>query len=273
MITRMIPSTGELLPAVGMGTWQTFDAGSADAERAPLVEVLRRFFAGGARLIDSSPMYGRAESLVGDLLAQGGFAGEPFLATKVWTRGEQAGIDQMNESFRRMRTKRMDLLQVHNLIDVETHLATLRAWKEEGRVRYVGITHYQLAAFDEIERLLKSHPLDFVQIPYSVGVREAEKRLLPLARERGVAVIAMRPFEGGSLFHDARAKPLPPLAAELGATSWAQLFLKFVLAHPAITCAIPATSRPEHMTDDLQAMQGALPTDAQRRQLIALLGA
>lgn len=273
MITRTIPGSGEVLPAVGMGTWQTFDVGASDAERAPLSEVLRRFFGAGGRLIDSSPMYGRAESVVGDLVEQGGFADRAFLATKVWTRGKQAGIDQMNESFRRMRTTRMDLVQVHNLVDVDTHLATLRAWKDDGRVRYVGITHYQLGAFDEIQRLLKHHPLDFLQIPYSVGVREAEKRLLPLAQERGVAVIVMRPFEGGSLFRDARKRPLPPLAAELGATSWAQLFLGFILAHPAVTCAIPATSQPDHMSDDLHVMQGVLPTEAQRRQLIELLGA
>jgi len=273
MITRKIPRSGEALPAVGMGTWQTFDVGPSAEARAPLLEVLRRFFDGGGRLIDSSPMYGRSETVVGDLLAEGGFVGKPFLATKVWTRGKQAGIDQMDESMRRMRTKRLDLLQVHNLVDVDTQLETLRAWKEEGRVRYVGVTHYQLGAFDDIERLVKSQPLDFIQIPYSVGVREAEKRILPLAQERGVAAIVMRPFEGGTLFRDARAKQLPPFAAELGATSWAQLFLKFILAHPAVTCAIPATSKPAHMSDNLLAMRGALPDERQKRKLLEVLGA
>lgn len=273
MITRKIPSTGEELPPIGMGTWQTFDVGAGEKERAPLLEVLRQFFAGGGSVIDSSPMYGRSESVIGDLLAQGGFAGKAFLATKVWTHGKEAGIEQMNESFRRMRTRRMDLMQVHNLLDVDAHLPTLRAWKAEGRIRYIGLTHYQLGAFDDLERHVKAGGIDFIQIPYSVGVREAEKRLLPLAQEKGVAVLVMRPFEGGTLFREARAKPLPPFAAELGATSWAQLFLKFILANPAITCAIPATSKPEHMKDNVQAMRGALPTEAQKKQMLRLLGA
>ncbi len=273
MITRKIPSTGEELPPIGMGTWQTFDVGAGEKERAPLLEVLRQFFAGGGSVIDSSPMYGRSESVIGDLLAQGGFAGKAFLATKVWTHGKEAGIEQMNESFRRMRTRRMDLMQVHNLLDVDAHLPTLRAWKAEGRIRYIGLTHYQLGAFDDLERHVKAGGIDFIQIPYSVGVREAEKRLLPLAREKGVAVLVMRPFEGGTLFREARAKPLPPFAAELGATSWAQLFLKFILANPAITCAIPATSKAEHMKDNVQAMRGALPNEAQKKQMLRLLGA
>ncbi|WP_373047537.1 aldo/keto reductase [Vulgatibacter sp.] len=274
LITRTIPSTGEVLPAVGMGTWQTFDVGAAEAERAPLREVLRTFFDGGGRLIDSSPMYGRSEAVVGDLVSAGGWTKlPPFLATKVWTRGREDGIAQMNESFRRMRTERIDLMQVHNLVDVETHLATLRTWKEQGRVRQVGITHYQVGAFDEVERLMKAHPLDFVQLPYSVGVRDAEKRLLPLARERGIAVLVMRPFEGGSLLREARAKPLPALAAALGATSWAQLFLLFILANPAVTCAIPATGKPAHMAENVAAMRCKLPDEAQRKQLLAAIGA
>jgi aryl-alcohol dehydrogenase-like predicted oxidoreductase len=270
MIQRTLPGTDEALPAIGLGTWQTFDVGTSPGERAPLREVLRTFFGRGGRLIDSSPMYGRAETVVGDLTSEGGFEG--FLATKVWTSGRDAGVSQMNTSFERMRTQRMDLMQVHNLVDVETHLATLREWKAQGRVRYVGITHYQLGAFDEMERLVRRHPIDFIQIPYSVGVRAAEKRLLPLAQERGVGVIVMRPFEAGSLFREARAKPLPGVAAALGCTSWSQLFLKFILAHPAVTCAIPATSKPAHMADNLGALTGPLPDAAQKKQLLDALG-
>jgi aryl-alcohol dehydrogenase-like predicted oxidoreductase len=272
-LLRKIPRSGEALPAIGMGTARTFDVGDAPEERRPLAEVLQLFFAGGGKVIDSSPMYGRAETVVGDLLAAGGHEGKAFLATKVWTEGRAEGVAQMEESMRRLRTRRLDLLQVHNLVDTETHLRTLRAWKDEGRIRYIGITHYQLGAFDELARVMRKHPLDFVQLPYSLGVREAEKVLLPLAAERGVAVLVMRPFEGGTLFREARAKPLPPVAAELGASSWAQLFLKFILAHPAVTCAIPATSKPEHMRDNLQAMRGPLPDEAQRKRLIEAVGA
>jgi aryl-alcohol dehydrogenase-like predicted oxidoreductase len=273
ILRRKIPKGGEALPAVGMGTARTFDVGDSPEERRPLAEVLRLFFEGGGTVIDSSPMYGRAETVVGDLLAAGGYEGKAFLATKVWTEGREEGVEQMEESMRRLRTRRIDLMQVHNLVDTETHLKTLRTWKEEGRIRYVGITHYRTDAFDEMARVMRKHPLDFVQLPYSVGMREAEKVLLPLAAERGVAVLVMRPFEGGTLFQEARAKPLPPFAAELGATSWAQLFLKFILAHPVVTCAIPATRRPEHMRDNLRAMRGPLPDEVQRKRILEAVGA
>lgn len=272
MITRTIPRTGEALPAVGMGTWKTFDVGETADARAPLREVLAELFAGGGRLVDSSPMYVRAERVVGELLAEGGHEGRAFLATKVWTTGREEGVAQMEASMRLLRTERLDLMQVHNLVDVETHLRTLAAWKAEGRVRYVGVTHYQPGAFDELERLLRTHELDFVQLPYSVGLRAAEARLLPLAAERRTAVIVMRPFEAGSLFREARARPLPAVADELAATSWAQLFLKFVLAHPAVTCAIPATSKPAHMADDLGALRGPLPDERQKQAILAALG-
>ncbi|MGA9520387.1 MAG: aldo/keto reductase [Myxococcaceae bacterium] len=271
MFTRAIPSTGEALPAIGMGSWRTFDVGGSAAEREPLKEVLRTFFEAGARLVDSSPMYGRSESVLGDLLTETGLHDSAFLATKVWTSGREAGIAHMGESFRRMRTERMDLMQVHNLVDVETHLATLRAWKEEGRVRYVGITHYQLGAFEQLERLLRAHPLDFIQIPYSAGVRKAEEWLLPLAQERGVAVLVMRPFEEGALFSDARSRPLPGVARELQCTSWAQLFLKFILAHPAVTCAIPATRNPAHAAEIVGAGSGPLPDESQKRAILEAL--
>jgi diketogulonate reductase-like aldo/keto reductase len=216
-------------------------------------------------------MYGRAESVVGDLLAETRLSGRFFLATKVWTTGEAAGIAQMRESMRRMRTERMDLMQVHNLVDVQTHLATLRRWKEEGRIRYLGLTHYSLGAFGELERLMRTESVDFVQLPYSVGVREAEKRLLPTAQETGTAVVVMRPLEEGGLMRRLRGRPLPPWAAELECSSWAQLLLKFILAHPAVTCAIPASSNPAHLADDLAAGEGRLPDAALLRRYDELL--
>jgi aryl-alcohol dehydrogenase-like predicted oxidoreductase len=269
MLTRPIPSTGEALPALGLGTWRTFDVGASEAELAPRLEVLRRFFAGGGRLIDSSPMYGRSESVVGELLARLEGPVEPFLATKVWTSGRDAGIAQMQTSMRRMGARdRIDLMQVHNLLDWRIHLDTLRRWKEAGTVRYVGVTHYLLDAFDELERILREEPIDFVQLPYSVRVREAEARLLPLAQDRGVAVIVMRPLEAGGLVRASRSRPLPHWAAELDCSSWSQLFLKFILAHPAVTCAIPATANPEHLEDDLRAGEGRLPGPGERRRLV-----
>ncbi len=272
MITRVVPSTGEPLPALGLGTWQTFDAAPDESARAPLREVLRRFFDAGARVIDSSPMYGRSEATVGDLLRGTAWAKQAFVATKVWTRGREAGEAQMAESERRMGG-RLDLVQIHNLLDWRDHLPTLRAWKESGRIRYAGITHYSASAFEEMERILRTERMDFVQLPYSVGMRAAEKRLLPTARDTGTAVIVMRPFEGGSLFRTARERPLPPFAAEMGAASWAQLFLKWILGHPSDTVAIPATADPAHLSDDLGAGRGPLPDEALRRELVSYLGA
>jgi diketogulonate reductase-like aldo/keto reductase len=270
MLTRTIPSTGESLPAVGLGTWRTFNVGEAEAERAPLREVVRRFFTGGARLIDSSPMYGYSEAVVGDLLHGSAWAKQAFLATKVWTTGPQAGLAAMAESQRRMGG-RLDLLQVHNLVDWQTHLPALREWKAAGRIRYIGVTHYNLAAFDEMERILRTERVDFVQLPYSVGVREAEKRLLPTASDTGTAVIAMRPFEGGSLLREVASRPLPAFAGEVGAESWAQLLLKFILAHPAITVVIPAAANAEQIANDLGAAEGPLPDQALRKKIAACL--
>ncbi len=269
MTTRPVPRTGEPLAVVGLGTWQTFDVGSGAAERAPLAEVMRLFLQGGGRVIDSSPMYGRAESVSGDLVAAENPSPPPFLATKVWTTGKAAGEAQMRESMRRMRTDRIDLMQVHNLLDWETHLPVLRAWKELGRIRYTGITHYAPSSFPLLERLIATEKVDFVQLPYSIATREAEKRLLPAAAAAGVAVLVMRPFEEGALFSAVRGKALPPWAAEIGATSWAQVFLKFVLSHPAVTSAIPATRRPDHMRDNLAAGAGPLPDERLRRRMAA----
>jgi diketogulonate reductase-like aldo/keto reductase len=273
ILQRPIPSSGENIPAIGLGTWRTFDVGPSAAEREPLGEVLRRFVELGGRVIDSSPMYGTAESVAGDLAADQGVTERLFLATKVWTSGREAGIAQMEQSLRRLRGRRLDLLQIHNLLDWKTHLRTLREWKQAGRVRYVGITHYTASAYEELERVLRAEPLDFVQLNYSLGERQAEQRILPLARERGVAVLVNRPFSEGGLFQRVRGRPLPAGAAELGCESWAQVFLKWILAHPAVTCVIPATSRPQHLVDNMKAGIGPLPDAAARARLAELVAA
>jgi diketogulonate reductase-like aldo/keto reductase len=269
MTTKKIPASGEALPVIGMGTWQTFDVGASAAQRAPLQDVLHAFADGGARLVDSSPMYGRSEEVVGDLTAALGLRPRLFVATKVWTTGRDQGIRQMQDSMRKLRVEKLDLMQVHNLVDVNTHLATLASWKKEGRVRYVGVTHYTASAHEEVTRVLESHPLEFVQINYSVAEREAERRLLSTALERGVAVIANRPFAGGGLLGRLSRKPLPTFAAELQCTSWAQLLLKFVVSHRAVTCAIPATSKVEHLLDNLEAGSGPMPDEALRTKIAA----
>lgn len=272
MLKRAIPRGGEQLPAVGLGTYRTFNVGAAAAERAPLVEVLRRFVAHGGSVVDSSPMYGAAETVVGDLAAEAGVAGRLFYATKVWTSGRDAGIRQMEESFRRMRVARMDLMQVHNLLDLDTHRETLEAWKREGRVRYIGITHYHEGAYDALERVLATRAFDFVQLNYSIVEREAEQRLLPLAQETGTAVLVNRPFAQANLFSRVRGKSVPEWCGEFDCASWAQFFLKYILAHPAVTCVIPATSQPKHLEDNMQAGYGRLPSEAQRRRMVELMG-
>lgn len=268
MLQRPIPSSGEKLPVIGLGTWQSFDVGTSAADRQPLEEVLRAFVRLGGRVIDSSPMYGRAEGVVGDLAQKLRLHDSLFFATKVWTTGKDAGVQSMDRSFDLMKTKRMDLMQVHNLVDVQTHLATLREWKEQGRVRYIGITHYTASSHGEVARVLEREKVDFVQINYSVREREAEERVLPVAQERGVAVIVNRPFGGGNLFRRVRDKALPDFAAEIGCASWAQLFLKWIVAHPAVTCAIPATSKVRHLEDNMGGGVGTLP-DAKMRQRIS----
>lgn len=268
MLMRPIPSSGELVPAIGLGTWQSFDVGPAPAERAPVREVLRAFAAADGALVDSSPMYGQAEGVVGDLAADLGLHGRLFLATKVWTTGRAAGIRQMEASLRLLRAERLDLMQVHNLVDAATHLDTLRGWKRDGRVRYIGATHYTAAAHDGLAALVAATPLDAIQINYSVAEREAERRLLPLARDRGVAVIINRPLGGGGLIRRLATRPLPAWAAEHGYRSWSQLLLLFVVGHPAVTCAIPATAKVAHLLDNLSAGDAALP-DAALRESIA----
>ena len=279
MNTRPIPRTNEAIPTVGLGTWQAFDVDASG--RAPLVEVMKQFLAAGGRVIDSSPMYGRAESVVGDVLAELGAIDTPFLATKVWTRGKREGIAQMEQSRRRMSGERaagrhdrkIDLMQIHNLLVWQTHRPVLREMKQAGTIRYLGVTHYAHSEFAQIERLMRSEALDFIQIPYNVADRAAEARVLPAAADTGTAVLVMRPFDEGGLFRRVRGKPLPGWAAELGCTSWAQLFLKFIIGHPAVTCPIPATADPAHLADNIKAGEGRLPDAAQRRAIIAALEA
>ncbi len=265
--TRRIPSSGEAVPVIGLGTWQTFDVGRDPAGRAPLEAVLAAFVALGGKVIDSSPMYGSSEEVVGDIAGKLGLRPKLFVATKVWTSGRASGIAQMEASMQKLRADPIDLMQVHNLLDTGTHLDTLFGWKREGRVRYVGVTHYTAGSHDDVARVVASQPVDFIQINYSIGEREAERRLLPLAGERGVAVIANRPFAGGDLFRRLRGRPLPAYAAEIGCESWAQLMLKFIVSHAAITCAIPGTSKVEHLRDNMQAGEGRLPDDALRARI------
>ena len=268
MLFRPIPSTRELLPVIGIGTWQTFDVGSSAADRAPLEEVLKAFAELGGTMIDSSPMYGRSEEVVGDLVAKTKAPANPFIATKVWTSGKDEGIRQMRDSLRKLRVKVCDLMQVHNLLDVDTHLDTLAVWKRDGSVRYVGVTHYTASGADAVAQVISRRNVDFVQINYSVAERDAENRLLPLCRDKGVAVIANRPFAGGEIFRRVAGKPVPDWAAEIDCASWAQLMLKFIVSHPAITCAIPASAKPEHTRDNMKGGYGRTPDEAMRRRII-----
>ena len=268
MITRPIPSSGEAMPVIGLGTSQVFDVGGGGAERQSLREVLRLFLEAGGKIIDTSPMYGRAEAVTGDLVAEAGVRPRVFLATKVWTSGREPGVAQMRRSAELMKSPILDLIQIHNLVDWRTHLATLRRMKEAGQVRYIGITHYTTGALSELAGILQSEPgIDFVQCAYSLGTRDAETALLPIAAERKVAVIVNRPFEDGDLFRRVRGRAVPEWAAEFDCASWAQLFLKYIFAEPAVTCAIPATANPEHMVDDLKAGSGRLPDAKQRQQM------
>ncbi|OGA10863.1 MAG: aldo/keto reductase [Betaproteobacteria bacterium RIFCSPLOWO2_02_64_14] len=268
LLKRPIPRSGELLPVVGIGTWRTFDVGPNDAARGELKAVLRELVALGGRAIDSSPMYGEAERVVGDLAAELKLRKSLFLATKVWTSGRDAGIRQMEQSLKLMRTERLDLMQVHNLLDVATHTGTLREWKAAGRIRYLGITHYHEGAYRELERLVRTRDYDFVQFNYSMAEREADSRLLSACAESGTAVIVNRPFSHAGLFGRVKGKPLPPWAAEFDCASWAQFFLKWILGHPAVTCVIPGTGRLAHLKDNMQAGFGRLPDAAQRQRMV-----
>jgi diketogulonate reductase-like aldo/keto reductase len=273
MLSRAIPSSGEKLPVIGLGTWQTFDVDLAAPERKQLEEVLALFVKLGGKVVDSSPMYGRAEEVVGDIASKLGLRDSLFLTTKVWTRRKQAGIESMERSFARLKSKRIDLMQVHNLVDAPTHLATMREWKTQGRLRYLGVTHYNSSGYREVESILRNEKLDFLQINYSIMEREAEERILPLARERGVGVIVNRPFGGGDVFRRVRAQPLPEWAAEFDCRSWAQFLLKWIIAHDAVTCAIPATRNPKHLEDNMQGGAGRLPDAKMRQRMIEAVSA
>ncbi|MEP7383919.1 MAG: aldo/keto reductase [Gemmatimonadota bacterium] len=268
LLTRAIPSTGERIPAVGLGTWQTFDVGSDATRRAQCAETLQAFSGGGGTVVDSSPMYGTSEAVVGDLVQAARLRDKLWLATKVWTSGEREGVRQMEASLAALRVPRVELLQVHNLLDWRTHLRTLRAWKAEGRVRYIGVTHYVASSHAEVERVLRAEPLDFVQLNLSLDEPEAAPRMLGVCAERGVAFIANRPFGGGGSFARARGKPLPAWAADYDILSWAQFMLKWILSHEDVTCAIPGTSNPVHVMDNLAAAIGHLP-DARGRERMA----
>lgn len=272
ILKRKIPASGELLPAIGLGTWQTFDVGNDSTARAPLKEVLKTLVAKGGTVVDSSPMYGTSEDVTGDLSSELDLNARLFIATKVWTTGKENGIAQMNRSFAKLQRKKIDLMQIHNLTDWQTHLATLRAWKEEGRIRYLGITHYTESAYTAIENSIKNNAVDFLQINYSMLRRTAEERLFPLAQEKNVAVIINQPFEEGELFQRVKGRALPEWAAEFDCQSWGQFFLKFILAHSAVTCVIPGTSKPHHMADNLGAGFGKLPDENQRKQMMRVIG-
>ncbi len=268
-IKKRIPSSDELLPVIGMGSWQTFDVGDDVQERAHLAQVLQAFFDGGGAVIDSSPMYGSSEQVIGELLKKVRNKNALFAATKVWTRGKKQGIAQMQRSMRRMGVEVFDLMQIHNLVDWATHLETLKAWKAEGKVRYIGITTSHGRDHRELEQILRIEPFDFVQFTYSIANREVEKRLLPLSADRGIATLINRPYQGGGLFRRVKGKPLPPWAEEFDIHSWGQFFLKFTVSHPAATCAIPATSKVHHMIDNMGAGFGRLPDAATRQKMIA----
>lgn len=273
MLTRPIPSTGEALPAIGLGTYRTFDVGGDSDIRTRLAEVTRRFFDASGTLLDSSPMYGRAETVCGDVLAATGLQDRAFIATKVWTSGRRRGIRQMRESMAKMRCDVVDLMQIHNLVDWRTHLATLRDWRDEGLIRYIGITHYTTGAFRELEDVMTRESVDFVQLPYSIAVRGAENRILSVAADRKVGVIVNRPYEGGGLFGAVRGRALPEWAASFDCAGWGSFFLKYILGHPAVTCVIPATGRLDHLDDMVAAGSGRLPDATARARMAAYIDA
>jgi len=267
MAARKVPRSGEEIPVIGMGSSNTFDVGTAAAERAPLGEVLRGLVAGGGTVIDTSPMYGRAETVIGDLVHDLGLRSRLWLATKVWTRGREAGAAQIEQSYARLRTERLELLQIHNLLDWREHVPTIRALQESGKLRYSGITHYRADAHAELERVLATERFDWLQVNYSLAEPEAATRLLPFCRDKGIAVMVNRPFADGALFDRVRGKTLPPWAAELGCASWGQFFLRWIASHPAMTCIIPATSKPQHMADNVAAGRAPLPDESQRKRM------
>ena len=271
LLTRPIPSTGELLPVVGLGSWITFNVGDDPVARDACAQVMRNFVDAGGRMIDSSPMYGSSQEVIGYGLRKAGLAERVFAADKVWTSSSRAR-EQIEQSRRNWQLKRFDLVQVHNLLNWQEHLPTLFAMKAAGEVRYVGITTSEGRRHREVEQLMRSHPLDFVQLTYNPVDREAEERILPLARERSIAVIVNRPFREGTLVRALAHQPLPPWASEIDCTSWAQIVLKFIVSHPAVACAIPATTRVDHVRENMSAARGALPDASMRQRIVAAVG-
>jgi diketogulonate reductase-like aldo/keto reductase len=271
LLTRPIPATGEALPVIGLGTSDTFDVEPAAATGGPVGEVYDAFVAGGGTVLDSSPMYGRAEAVLGALMQARGNRQRMFVATKVWTRGRDAGAQQIAESMRLLGTPRLDLLQIHNLLDWREHARTLGELQAQGAIRYTGITHYTVASHAELKAVLTERQFDFVQLNYSIATRDAEDTLLPFCLDRGIAVLVNRAFEDGRLFQMTRGRPLPPWAADFDCTSWAQFFLKYVIAHPAVTCVIPATSKPKNQLDNLRGGMGRLPDARTREKMIEYL--
>jgi diketogulonate reductase-like aldo/keto reductase len=272
-ILKRIPSSGEEIPVIGMGTWQTFMVERTEAELAPLRDVLRIFHDRGGRVVDSSPMYDPAEDVLGELASELGIVDDLWVATKVWTEGREEGIAQMEQSLSELRRPNIELMQVHNLVDVEVQLDTLEAWKAEGRFRYIGVTNTSAQRYPAVEAILDDGRLDFVQINYSLAERASDDRILPMARERGIGIITARPFAGGSLFQAVQGQSLPEWASEFDCGSWGQFFLKYIASHPAVTCAIPATSNPDHMRDNMGAGVGRLPDDEMRARMEALVDA
>ena len=271
MNRRIIPSSNEEIPVIGLGTWQTFDVGVSDREREPLKEVLKVLIANGGSVIDSSPMYGRSEQVVGELTSELKLKEKVFEATKVWTRGEVEGVKQMTKSMDLLKVKQMDLMQIHNLVDWKTQLKTLRRWKEDQKIRYIGVTHYNEGGYGELEKIMKTEIIDFIQINYNLSVRAASDRILPIAKDKGIAVLINRPYQGGSLFRITKDLELPQWASEFDADTWGQFFLKFIHANPAVTCAIPGTSKAKHMLDNVKAGFGKLPIAAHQRKMIELI--
>lgn len=272
-IFRPIPSSAEAIPVIGMGTSRTFDTEAEPETLARLARVMDVFLEGGGRVLDSSPMYGKAESRVGDVLRRRPHVKNVFAATKVWTEGQEEGREQMRTSAQRMSVDRFDLIAVHNLVDWKTQLATLKHWKEEGRVRYIGITTSHGRFHEELLQIMASEPLDFVQFSYNIGNRDAEAQLLPLARDRGIATMINRPYQRGALFKRSAGQPLPAVAKDLGCSSWGQFFLKFIVGHPAVTCLIPATSKVHHMQDNMGANVGPVPDSKQREEMLRVFEA
>lgn len=271
-IKKIIPATGEKIPVIGMGSWLSFDVGDDEAARATRVQVLQAFFDQGGALIDSSPMYGTAQEVIGHSLRRIRNKSALFAATKVWIYGQWLGIKQMQAARERWGVARFDLMQIHNMLDWKTHLETLKAWKADGRIRYIGITTSHGRRHQEMEWALATEPFDFVQFTYNLSDRDAEQRLLPLAAERGIAVIINRPFDGGAQFGKVRGQPLPVWAAEFDCTNWAQFFLKFIVSHPAVTCAIPATAQAAHMIENMGAGFGRLPDAGTRLRMLEYYG-